>query len=517
MPRQQLTVRRGIAAGTMLLAGIAWGSLDGNGQVLAPGQLSLVFATAPSTVRLTPDGREVLIEFAAPLRDGEANRAAKALGPLLEGYAEGYGALRLRLTAPARTAARTSADPKTVVIDPDPEPEPNPADRRRLAMLQAREQARAGNLDGAQVRLRQIAAETPFDPEPLLILADAQNAAGHWQRAIGLYDGARRLFPEATDIARDRDALSMSHAPTIRPEIGATFGPNGERAQTFTLTGDMPLGERWRGVVMLQSSHDEIRGLRRASSGTVADYSAIKLQASVGVTHDWDAPVGTTRLSVFAAPATAGAELKHDITTGLGDTTAGAIFHQPYWGTVTSFAANARRDQIGVAHVVKLPDQWQVQAGAGLIRYGIPGHDEVASGPTVLAGVSKGLPAEWLPLNSMTMRLGYRMEAEYLSHAKPAPTSAGQLPLLDTRAREIHSFFTEATAPLWSGAATALLGYAVDRYGGGGPQALLRLTSGKESDRFVFGAEAGVEPSLDLKPRTLFHLGFYSIWRFGGA
>ena len=501
------------AAVTLLALGLV--AFDGNGQVLPPDRYALAFATAPTSVRLTADGRELLLEFSRALPDGEADRAAKALGPLLEGYAEGYGAIRFRLVTPVRTALPAATDPKTVVLTPDPEPEDKPDDRRRLALAEARSQARSGDLDGARVRLQQIAAASPEDIDPLLTLAEAETSAGRWQHALGLYDGIRRLFPEATDVVRDRDALSMSHAPSFRSDLGATFGPNGERSQTFTIDGDLPLGERWRANVSLQTTHDAIRGLRRPFSADPANYSAVKPLATVELEHAWTDPIGTTRLRLFAAPATAGGELKHDITTQFGDTTIGALYHQPYWGTVLAFAGNARRDQLGVAQLVRLPAQWQVQLGAGLVRYGIPGHDTVNAGPSVLAGLSKGLPAAWLPWDGAELRLGYRLEAEYLSHAQTTPTASGPLALLDTRAREVHSLYAEGSSPLGPGTATALLGYAIDRYGGGGPEALLRFTGGQDSDRLVFSAEAGVEPSLDIKPRTLFHLGCYAIWRFG--
>lgn len=379
--------------------------------VLAADRYTLSFQTAPAAVRVTPDGREVVLEFSGPLGDGEADRAAKALGARLEGYAEGYGAVRFRLTTPTRAVA----DGRRVVITPDPEPVDKPEDRRRLAMLDARAQASAGDLDAARVRLAQIAADAPGDMEPRLMLAAAESGAGHWQQALQAYDGVRRLFPEATDVARDRDALAMSHASAIRPVFDATFGPNGERAQTLTLSGDVPIGETWRASFSERTTHETIRGLRRPIGGTVADYDAVKALATVGLTHDWDWPIGTTRLSLFAAPATVGAGIQHDLATRFGETTLGALYHQPYWGTVTAFAANARRDRIGVTQAVKLPDSWQIHAGAGVIRYGIPGHDTVASGPSLLAGLSKGLPASWVKLDGMQLRLGYRLEAEYLS------------------------------------------------------------------------------------------------------
>ena len=503
-----------IAAACVAFTAVA--SLIGSGQALSADHYTLDFATAPAAVRVSADGRELLIEFPGALPDGEADRVAKSLGPLLEGYAEGYGAVRYRLTEPATASLDPAAGARAVLVTPRSQPEATDDDRRQLALVQARRDGKNGNLEDARVRLTSLAAAQPGDPEPLLIMAELENDAGRWQRAIGLYNGLGRLFPEATDIFRDRNALARTHGPTIQIDGGATFGSGGERSQTATLLGSVPLGERWRASASVQTTHDEARDLRLPFSSTSARYSGTKVLGDVGLAYDWDKPLGTTRLDLFAAPRTLGVALKHEFSTRLGETTLGAFYHQPYWGTVTSFAADARRDQIGFSQAITLPELWQVQFGAGLIRYGIPGYDSVAAGPSVLAGLSKVLPPRWLPLDGLQVRLGYRLEAEYLSRTETADIGGVALPLLDVRTREFHSLYAETSAQWGPGRASALLGYAVDRYGGSGPLATLRYTGGEDSDRLGFSAEAGIEPSLDVKTRTLFHLGGHLVWRFGG-
>ena len=495
---------------------IAVAALIGSGHALSAGHYALDFATVPTAVRVSPDGREVLIEFAGALPDGEADRVAKSLGPLLEGYAEGFGAVRYRLTEPAAAALDPASGTRTVMVTPQGQPDATEDDRRQLALVQARRDGIEGNLDGARVRLMNLAAAQPGDLEPMLVLAELETSAGRWQHAIGLYSGLGRLFPEASDVFRDRDALARTHGPALRVDAGATFGPGGERAQTATLAASMPLGERWRTSISVQTSHDEAGGLRLPFSATTAAYSGTKVLGDLSVAYDWEKPLGSTHFDLLAAPRTLGVALKHEFSTRFGETTLGAIYHQPYWGTVMSFAADARRDQIGFSQTVPLPELWQAQFGAGLIRYGMPGYDSVASGPSVLAGLSKGLPARWLPMDGMQVRIGYRLEAEYLSQTMTAITDGQALPLLDVRTREFHNLYAETSAALGPGKASALLGYAVDRYGGSGPLATLRYASGDDSDRLAFEAEAGIEPSLDVKTRTLFHLGGHLVWRFGG-
>ena len=502
------------AAACIVLTSLA--TLIASRQALSADHYALAFATAPTAVRVSPDGRELLIEFPGALPNGEADRVAKSLGPLLEGYAEGYGAVRYRLTEPSRAELNPASGTRVVVVTPQSQPEATDDDRRQLALVQARTAAKNGDLGAARVRLLDLAATRPGDLEPLLTLAELETSAGSWQHAIGLYNRVGGLFPEATDVFRDRDALARTHGPAFRIDGGATFGADGERAQTATVLGSMPLGERWRANVSLQTSHDETRGLRLPFSSSSTTYSGTKVLGDVGAVYDWGKPLGSTSLDLFAAPRTLGGALKHEFSTRFGDTTLGALYHQPYWGTVMAFAADARRDQIGVSQAMTLPDLWQAQLGAGLIRYGIPGYDSVAAGPSLLAGLSKGLPARWMPLDGMQIRVGYRLEAEYLSRTATALTGGLPLPLLDVRTREFHSLYAETSAPLGPGRASALLGYAVDRYGGSGPLATLRYASGDDSDRLAFGAEAGIEPSLDVKTRTLFHLGGHLVWRFGG-
>ncbi len=506
-------MRPGLSACAVFLAVVVVTSSNG---ALSASHYALDFETAPTTVRVSDDERDILIEFPAALREGEADRVAKSLGPLLEGFAEGYGAVRYRLTEPATAALDPAFGAHTVMVTPQGQPEATEDDRRQLGIVQARSDGKAGNLESARVRLLDLAAAQPGDLQPLLALAEVETSAGHWQRAIGLYNGLGSLFPEATDVFRDRDALARTNGPAIRIDGGATFGAGGERAQTATVVASMPLSERWRVSASLQTSHDETRTLRRPFSSTAAAFSGTKVLGDIGVVYDWDKPLGTTHLNVLAAPRTLGFELKHEVSTRFGETTLGALYHQPYWGTVMSFAADARRDQIGVSHAVTWPESWQAQLGAGLIRYGIPGEDSVAAGPSVSAELSRGLPARWMPMEAMQVRIGYRLEAEYLSKTMTALAGGLALPLLDIRTREFHSLYAETSVPLGLGRISGLLGYAVDRYGGSGPLATLRYSGGQDGDRLAFRAEAGIEPSLDVKTRTLFHLGGNLVWRFGG-
>lgn len=489
-------------------------TLKGHGQELGPDRYRLAFSAAPAAVHVTEDGREVLVEFRGALPDGEAERLSRTLGPLLEYYSEGYGAVRFRLSAPA-TASLTG---KTGAVEIVPHAAPPSAeDVRRLELLEAREQAHDGDVATARTRLAALVAARPGDIEPVLALAEIETGAGRWQNALGLYDGVRNLFPEAIDVSRERSILALGHAPTLRADGAATFGPNGERAQTVTLAADLPLGERWRAGLSIQTSHDEIRGLRRSGTDVLADYGQTKLLVGASLERTWNTASDTTRVNLFAAPRTVGGALKQEFTSRFGDTAIGAFYHQPYWGTVMAFAADARRDQVGFAQTIPLPDLWQLQFGAGLVRYGIPARDDVNSGPSALAGLSKGIGDRWLPFDGMQLRLGYRLEAEYLSSAATGPSASGPLALLDTRRREIHSFYAESALPVGPGTVSAVFGYALDRYGGGGPQVNLRYAGGQTGDRLSFSAEAGIEPSLDLRPRTLFHIGGSAVWRFGGG
>ncbi len=504
-----------IAGIALLVVALMFAASSARAQEPPADRYTVTFFSKPTTVRSSPDGRELLVVFPGAMPDGEVDRVTHALGTLLESYAEGYGALRFRLTMPVRASLASSSDRRTIEIVPEASARASLEDERRLQLLKAREQAREGDVAGARANLQRIVAERPQDIEPRLALADTEIGVSRWQHALGLYDGILRLFPEATDIGRDRTGLMLQHAPSVRTDAGLTFGPGGERAQSGTVSGDMPLGETWRVGASVQTTHDTIRGLRRSGSAIAADYDGTKLLQDLSLTHQWQTPTDTTRIDVFTALRTVGASFSQTLTTSFGQTTVGGYYHQPYWGTVMAFAANARRDQLGIAHAVSLPDRWQAQIGAGLIRYGLPGYDSVAAGPSALAGISRGLPDRWMPLQDMQVRLGYRLEAEYLSNVQLGPTSAGPLPLLDVRKREVHSLYADSSTPIGPGLATVSLGYALDRFGGGGPQALIRYGSGQDSDRLSFSVEAGLGPSLDVRTRTLFHVGGSLVWRLG--
>ena len=512
--------RRNIGTGpvagiALLVVALMFAASGARAQEPPADRYTVTFFSKPTTVRTSPDGRELLVVFPGALPDGEVDRVTHALGTLLDSYAEGYGAIRFRLTMPIRASLASSSDRRTIEVVPEASARASLEDERRLQLLKAREQAREGDVAGARANLQRIVAERPQDIEPRLALADTEIGVSRWQHALGLYDGILRLFPEATDIGRDRTGLMLQHAPSVRTDGGLTFGPGGERAQSATVSGDMPLGETWRVGASVQTTHDTIRGLRRSGSAGAADYDGTKLLQDLSLTHQWQSPTDTTRIDVYTALRTVGASFSQTLGTSLGLTTVGGYYHQPYWGTVMAFAANARRDQLGVAHGVSLPDRWQAQIGAGLIRYGLPGYDSVAAGPSALAGISRGLPDRWMPLQDMQVRLGYRLEAEYLSNVQTGSTSAGPLPLLDVRKREVHSLYADSSTPIGPGLATVSMGYALDRFGGGGPQALIRYSGGQDSDRLSFSVEAGLGPSLDVRTRTLFHLGGSLVWRLG--
>jgi hypothetical protein len=77
----------------------------------------------------------MLVQFAGALPDGEVDRVTHSLGPLFESYAEGYGALRFRLTMPVRASLAPTGVRRVIDIVPQTTSHANLEDEHRLQLL----------------------------------------------------------------------------------------------------------------------------------------------------------------------------------------------------------------------------------------------------------------------------------------------------------------------------------------------------------------------------------------------
>lgn len=475
-------------------------------------------ASLPQAVRTTADGREVVVEFLSQVTDEDARAAVAALGDKAEGYTVGHSAVRIRLAAPVRASLAGAGASRRVEIAPLPAtPGVSDPELRRLRVAEAQRYARRGEWAPARLKLTEARRDAPADLDVLLALAGVDAASGRWRDGLAGFDRALQLYPDATDVLREREALSRRFGPSIRLTPSAVFGPGGERDALLTAQADAPIAPGWRIGVIVTAARFQVRNLRRSRQETPADFNGTKVRADLGLAYEWG-EAGTTRADLLAAPRTLGAAVNHRVETRLGETTLSAAYQRPYWGTIMSFDANARRDDLAVGHAVTLGAGWTVAASAGLVRYGIPSRANVAAGADISAGVTKALPLPWLPVEGWQLQVGYRLDAQYLSGADTAPSRSGPLPLLDIRSREVHSGLATLEGPVGPGVLTIGGGYGVDRFGGHGPSALVRYGSAADAQSpLLFGVEAAVEPALGIRSRPLYRFGGFGVWRFGHA
>ena len=477
-----------------------------------PPMLRLQFnGKAPARVSLSEDRREVVLYFAGEVNEAAVKAAAADAGGELDGYTTGYGAARLRFVRPVQA----SLQGRTLEVQPDAAAATGAPvqDQRRLSMLEAQSLGRT-NPRAAEVKLQDALHERPNDLDLLLALAGVQEQAGDWRQGLRSYERALTIQPDAADVARQRDALARQYGPVLHVDGNAIFGP-GERDQLVRFGAELPLGEGWRGFGNVLTQHSTIQNLRQSGRDVAGRYDAAKVQGQFGLERDWS-PAITTKADITAAPQTFGAGFNTQFVTRYGTTELVAKYHAPYWETLTSFAANARRDTVGIVHSAAL-GPWRLTGELAGLRYGIPRFSDVATGVGVVAGVTRALPASWMPLG-WRAEVGYALDAEYLGRVQRSPSGASQanLPLLDIRTREVHTVQAEASGQLGPGELTVLAGYSVDRYGGSGPLAAIRFARPETSDSpLVFGVEVATNPSLDFKTRQLYRVGAFLKWRLG--
>ena len=502
-----------VAAGlgaTVLVAGAltAW---PGPGAAAdLPPALHLQFSgKAPARVSLSEDRREVVLFFVGEVNEAAIKSAAASAGSELDGYTTGYGAARLRFAHPVQA----SLQGHTLEVQPDAAMVTAPQEQQRLAMLEAQSLGRT-NPRAAAVKLQDALHERPNDLDLLLALAGVQEQAGDWRQGLRSYDHALAVQPDAVDVARQRDALARQYGPVLQVDGSAIFGP-GERDQLVNFGAETPLAEGWRGFASALVQHSTINNLRQSGSDTARPYDGAKVQGQIGLERDWT-PATITKADITAAPQTFGAGINQQFVTRFGTTELVAKFHTPYWDTLTSFAANAHRDAVGIVHSATL-GPWRLSGGVDGLRYGLPRFSDVATGIGVAAGVARALPTGWMPAG-WRAEVGYQLDAEYLGRVQRVASgdSRVQLPLLDIRTREVHTLQAEAAGQVGPGELTALAGYSVDRYGGSGPLALVRYARPESSDSpLVFGVELATNPSLDFKTRQLYRVGAFLKWRLG--
>jgi len=95
------------------------------------------------------------------------------------------------------------------------------AENTRTKLAEGRQRLDAGDVEGAIAAARAAASSSPDDPEPYLLIADAQRAAGNDAAAI-------LSLKQAADLSQDA-------SPAIRRKIADLYRETGNRAQAMRL------------------------------------------------------------------------------------------------------------------------------------------------------------------------------------------------------------------------------------------------------------------------------------------
>jgi len=341
--------------------------------------------------------------------------------------------------------------------------------RLRYELLKARIELETGEQYTASNRLQKLLPEYPQDSQLLGFTANAENYVGRWQHALTLLRRAHEIAPENEDIAILKHSIEREHAQHIKLDHEwRSLGDHDE--QITTLSGFATLSEGMDIGAVVQNDAVDSATLRRAD-GRVGSYSKSRQRGEVFGRYIDEA--GTTyKLSLLANNDTLGVGAYVDFINKLGISGFAAELRRPYWEFVEGVLDDATRDRLEIHHMARIDQHLTVEADASVNRYNVKTDNDVASS----AGI--GATVGYQFMDDPQLSVLYGLDAEYeLDHDERTDAAGALYRPFPFRSREVHSLalagrydFTPQTY------ADFLAGYAVDRLGGNGPVAEVRLT-----------------------------------------
>lgn len=345
--------------------------------------------------------------------------------------------------------------------------------RLRYALLKARTELEDGSPQKAIDMLQAIETEYKTDPQYLGFMANAENYAGRWPRALRLLREASALTPENEDIAILKRDIERNHAQHVKLDYAwRSLGKHDEYIST--LTGFATVAEGWDVGIMAQNDMVRSGSLQRAD-GRIGAFNGTRQQGEVFIRHTAEDGM-SFKASLFGNNDTLGGGLLASVVHALGQTTALLEWQRPFTDYVEAVLDNATRDKVGIEHVMRPTSALQVSLDAGLNRYDVEGHKDV------MRTFSVGGRASYEILDDAELAVVYGLDAEYELDYDDAFLNGDAYRPFPLRTSEIHTlalaghhdFARDDT--LLQSYVEWLLGYAVDRLGGHGPVAELRLT-----------------------------------------
>jgi hypothetical protein len=348
-----------------------------------------------------------------------------------------------------------------------------------------------GMLGQARVVLEQMIEEDHERVEPLLSLADLENRAGRWRKAVTLYNRALTLVdnPEA---AKAKAQLLSQHGQFMQMDFGALINKDADTQLLFTATGRLFSGN-WSDIGFeYQGRYVDAPSVTRPD-GDNSSFYGIRHRLELNMSGEFKS--GTELIGrLFATEEHVG--IGGDLIGTLGDgrLTLSLRYHEPYWIPLEGVVSGGAADRLTVAYARPLGLNFSLQAKASVNAYSI---GDVTHGAKSVTGT---LAVRYLPrISDGTLSIGYIFDGEIPFDVEEKTDDDGiEFTPVDILRREVHtlelSYFRDLADYVAFGAGFV---YSYDRVGGHGPGGHAQLTY-KPVTPWEFGARGSIS-ALSLR------------------
>lgn len=423
--------------------------------------------TLPAQLRIDSSGEEHLLTLSRPLGDPDFTSVTADLAPFLRDVRFGYDSVLLVVTP--GTQAEFKREPNGVVahfsrsapmlVQPAAAPT---TDDWRLDYLHAIAALESGDINAAEVRLRELAQAHPNEPEILAGLARVTEQRGDWSGAFALYDLAAESESSHRAAAAARDRLWSIHGDQLRAELGRRNTDQADDQDILRINGRLVITPQVSALARIERRSVEAPQVRRAN-GSLSTAGLNRHRADLSVEYRHGLRSG--QLGALFGPDRLGLRARIDETSVHRDGWIEATINEPYWDYVEGLVESATRNRLGAGIEWNPTPLWQTGLSASISRYAMEDVGDVADS----FGIG-GTFSYVLYRSVATWRAVYRLDAEYFSDVAQRSAAGVVFAPLPTADRETHAFGIEvghSETAQFSYHAGA--GYSVDRKGADAP------------------------------------------------
>lgn len=445
--------------------------------------------------------RELLIRFSRPIEAPEALALPHQAPVWVSNVRTGYDSLLIHAAQDVVYTVDTEGEAVVITMHQAPQStetteegstEPiNANEHLRAELLRARALFESGAFEQARVILQQLIEEDPERVEPLVNLAELENRAGRWRKAVTLYNRALHLVNDPS-VARAKAQLLAQHKQFVQAEVGVQHYQDADTQTFLTTTGRLFSG-KWADVGFeYQARYVDAPSVARPN-GDTSGFSGVRHRLELNLSGAYTKGIDLTG-RLFATEYDVG--IGGDLSGAIGDGRLALAlrYHEPYWVLVEGVVSGGAADRLSIEYAGALGHDFWVQAKAGVNAYSIGDEFHGAKSGTGTLAI-RYLP----PISAGTLSFGYIFDGEFpFDLTKKTDDNGMEFAPVNIIRREVHtmelSYVRDVTDALTIGGTFV---YSYDRVGGNGPGGHAVLTY-KPSIPWEFGMRGGMS-SISLR------------------